>query len=211
MDDSTELSREPSQPEHSVAVEGQSVAPSRIHLAFALVAGLILIVVPLLLWVGPRQPKGSSPAASGSEMVPTAASQEQGDDGLEPESSVDKSSAVELGKVWIDKCEKPGLGKTPPEQCDRQPWFEEALVRAIQENSTCAPERAGTVSVVMRVDYRRRQVDVFSGKSGSIRGRGAAGLLACIKRSIPDPNWDSLEHEHTKYIIAVMATYPAKK
>jgi hypothetical protein len=211
MAETTDLPREPSQREPALAPEiADSVAPSRIHLAFALVAGFALIAVPLVLWVGPSTNDAATAAPSASVEAPLASASAGFEDSLEEEPKSVPSDLVQLGKVWIDKCEKPGPGKTPPEQCDRQPWFEQALVRAIQENTACAPERSGTVSVVMRVDHRRQQVDVFAGKSGTIRGRPAQGLLACIKRSVPDPDWNTLEHEHTKYIIAVMATYPGK-
>jgi hypothetical protein len=187
--------------------------PSRVHLAIALVAGLTLIAFPLFLWVGPNiDTSDTSPASASTEALPAASSDLEPAEELEEPAAEAKSDQVTLGKVWIDKCEKPGPGKTPPEQCDRQPWFEQALVRAILENTACAPERQSekTVSVVMRVDHRRRKVDVFAGKSGSIRGRSAQGLMKCIQRSIPEPDWDSLEHEHTKYIIAVLATYAGK-
>ncbi len=210
MAESTDLPREPSQREPVLVPDAaDSVAPSRIHLAFALVAGFALIAVPLVLWVGPSASDTAAPATPASAEAPLASASTGAQDSLEEEEPA-RSDLVELGKVWIDKCEKPGPGKTPPEQCDRQPWFEQALVRAIQENTACAPERSGTVSVVMRVDHRRQQVEVFAGKSGTIRGRPAQGLLACVKRSIPDPDWNALEHEHTKYIIAVMATFPGK-
>ena len=185
--------------------------PSRLHLVFALVAGFALIALPLLIWMRPDfVPKNHKVAAS----VPT--SLEAVGALLDPiiEDSVDEPPAqsenLKLGEVWIDKCEKPGRGKTPPEQCDRQPWFEQALTRAIRENAACAPERSGTLSVVMRVDYSRRKLDVFAGKSGTIRGRTAEGTITCVQRSVPDPPWSSLEHEHTRYIVAVMATYSGK-
>lgn len=186
-------------------------APSRVHLAIALVGGLTLIAVPLLLWVGPTSGGGDAPAASASASnsapVAPVASVDPSLDGLEEGTA---TKGVELGKVWIDQCQKPGPGRTPAEQCDRQPWFEEALVRAIHENSACAPEKAGTMSVTMRVDYRRREVKVFAGKSGSIRGRPAQGFVKCVNRSIPAPDWSGIEHQHTKYIIAVMATFPGR-
>jgi len=176
-----------------------------------------LIAVPLVLWLGPPPvPETSSPAVSVSAVVTPSAfvkavapEEVLVDDALEDGIETDN---VKLGKVWIDKCQKPGPGRTPPEECDRQLWFEEALVRAILENTACAPERegGGTVSVAMKVDYRRRYVKVFAGKSGSIRGRSARGLIKCVRRSIPKPDWDSLPHEHTKYIIAVLATYPGR-
>lgn len=201
------------QPRQATRKGPDTEPPSRVHLAIALVAGLTLIAFPLFLWVRPSIDSSEAPAASASiEALAAASSDLEPAEELEEATVESKSDQVTLGKVWIDKCEKPGPGKTPPEQCDRQPWFEQTLVRAVLENTACAPERpsGGTVSIVMRVDHRRRKVDVFAGKSGSIRGRSAAGLMKCIERSVPEPNWDSLAHEHTKYIIAVLATYPGK-
>ncbi len=191
--------------------------PSRILLALALVAGLALIALPLVLWIGP--PPSTRTAHASASASASAASTSSAATMKDPNSLVAEASTtgvdtenVKLGKVWISKCEKPGPDRTPPEQCDRQPWFEKALVRAILENTACAPERAGggTVSVAMKVDFRRRQVKVFAGKSGSIRGRSAKSLIKCVKRSVPKPDWESLDHKHTKYIIAVMATYPER-
>jgi len=53
-------------------------------------------------------------------------------------------------------------------------------------------------------------VKVFAGKSGSLRGRRARGLIHCIRKTFPEPDWATLPHDHTKYILAVLATYPGK-
>lgn len=181
------------------------VKPSRMHLVLALVAGIALIAVPIFFWVHPEDSfVGRSDVGSADSDKSLSVESAK----HEPLEADDRPKiALKLGDVWIDKCEKPGPGTTAPEQCDRQPWFEQALVRAIRENATCTPQRAGTMSIVMRVDHTRRLVDVFAGKSGAIRGKSAENTIACIKRSIPDAPWGSLDHEHTKYIIAVMASY----
>ena len=197
--------------------------PSRKHLVFALVAGFALIALPLAMWVRPapgqRDVDADSDEQSGSleaQAVSTGAApppknaSAKNASATAKDDALGKSEPLSLGDVWIDKCEKPGAGKTPPDRCDRQPWFEEALQRAVRENSACAPDKNGTLSVVMRVDYPRRKLEVFAGKRGTIQGRAAEGVLACIRRSVPDPPWNTLEHEHTKYIIALVATYSGK-
>ena len=186
--------------------------PNRVHLIIALVAGFALIAVPLVLWLRPSSKNEPEPALdAGAEVVADAAEENPTETRLL--AALDggvRTEKMELGKVWIDKCERPGPGRTPADQCDRQSWFEEALVRAILENGACAPDskRGGTVSVAMRVDYTKRQIKVFAGKSGSIRGRSAANFVKCVRQSIPDPEWSSLQHDHTKYIVAVMVTFP---
>jgi len=187
--------------------------PSRWHLAFALVAGFALIALPLVMWVRPAVLSAGAEADAKGDVAVVAGPAASTGQALEEFAMEEpaKRDTVKLGDVWIDKCEKPGPGKTAPEQCDRQPWFEQALVRAIRENTACAPERSGTLSVVMRVDHPRRKLEVFAGKSGAIRGRAAEGVIACVKRSVPDPPWNTLDHEHTKYIIAVMVTYVGKE
>jgi hypothetical protein len=117
---------------------------------------------------------------------------------------------VTLEKVHIAKCIKAGPGATSPEQCDRQPFFEEALVKAILENTSCAPKTAkgGTLSFALKVDYKKRKTTLFAGKSGSIKRKPAADVIKCVTRSIPTPDWDAQKHDHAIYVVNVLATYP---
>lgn len=211
-----------SAPQRADAASVPAARPSWIHLVAAIVGGLVLVMVPVGLWVGPslvasvkastagteeppdQEPPGTGPGASAAGKPATG--QAPGEEASANEDL--DTEKLEVGKVWISKCEKPGPGRTPPDQCDRQPWFEQSLVRAIKESASCAPSgpSGATISVVMRVDYRKQTVDTIAGKSGSIRGRAAKGFLKCVERALPQPDWNSLGHEHTKYLIAVMVT-----
>jgi hypothetical protein len=117
---------------------------------------------------------------------------------------------VTIDKPRVVKCQRSGPGKTPPEQCDHQQFFEDALVKAVLENGSCAPKLAkgGSVSFALKVDHKKKQFHLWAGKSGSIRHKRAAPLIECVNRSIPTPNWDSIAHQHSTYVIAVQASYP---
>jgi hypothetical protein len=183
-----------------------------VQLGIALVAGLVLVAVPLYLW---RRPKAAStdPVDAGSASAVVSAAPPPDTTGTLVAAALDggvKTEQVTLGRVWIDSCQRAGPGRTPPEQCDRQPYFEEALVKAVLENTACAPklQKGGTISYAMKVDYRRKQVSIFAGQSGSVRRSTAREAIRCVSRSLPTPDWEPLQHQHTKYIIAVLATYP---
>lgn len=185
--------------------------PVRVQLVVALVVALVLVAVPLYLW---RRPKAeategvdsaapsallsaSRPPADPTKALVAAAL----DGGVETEK-------VNLGRVWIDSCQKSGT-RTPAEQCDRQPFFEEALVKAVLQNA-CAPKtsKGGSISYALRIDYREKTFRVFAGRSGTLRRNQARDALDCVQRAIPQPSWDTLPHQHSKYIVAVLATYP---
>lgn len=187
--------------------------PIRVQLIVALVVGLVLVAVPLYLW---RRPKanGSNPTGSASPSAIVSASRPPPDPAKAVlAAALDggvETDSIKLGRVWVDSCYRAGLGKTPAEQCDRQPFFEEALVRAVLDNTSCAPKlsNGGSISYALKVDYRRKTVSVFAGKSGTIRRRTARDAVQCVEQAIPKPSWEALPHQHTKYIIAVLATYP---
>jgi hypothetical protein len=184
----------------------------RVQLVVALVAGLILVAVPLYLWRRPRAARAESADAGADSALLEA--------GPAPDAAVNLVAAVldgsvSTGDITVDKprvvrCQRPGPGKTTPDQCDRQTFFEEALVKAVLENSSCAPKlpKGGTVSFAMKIDHKRKSYHVFAGKSGSIRHKRAAALIECVSRAIPTPNWDTLPHQYTVYTIALQATYP---
>ncbi|MFW5741327.1 MAG: hypothetical protein ACOC1F_13285 [Myxococcota bacterium] len=191
---------------------GDGDRPIRVQIIVALVVGLVL-AVPLYLW---RRPKitGADAASSTDPSAIVSASRPPPDPSkLILAAALDggvETDDVKLGRVWTDSCHRSGIGKTPPEQCDRQPFFEEALVKAVLDNTACAPKlsKGGSISYAMKIDHRRKSVSLFAGKSGTVRRRTARESIECVERAIPKPRWESLPHQHTRYIIAVLATYP---
>lgn len=186
------------------------------QLLVALVAGLILVAVPLYLW---RRPKGTR-----VEVVDGGAEAGVADAGLPMDAAANLlATALDGGKVStneltldtvkISKCQRPGPGRTSPDQCDRQPFFEEALVKAVLENASCAPKTAkgGTVSFALKVDHKKRSVHLWAGRSGTIRGKKANSVIECVSRAMPTPNWDAIQHSYTVYTIQLIATYPANE
>jgi hypothetical protein len=124
-----------------------------------------------------------------------------------------KTDVLTIDKVWIDTCQRPGIGKTPADQCDRQPFFERGLVKAIVKNGDCAPERPKdeTLSFALEVNHRTRKTRLFVGSSGTLGGADAKSAIACVERALPAPDWEGIPHDHTRYVIGVLASYPAQK
>lgn len=124
-----------------------------------------------------------------------------------------RNDQVVVERVWIDSCQRPGPGRTPADKCDRQPFFERALVKAIMTETGCAPERPKdeTISFALEVSHPDKRMRLFVGRSGSLGGKDAKSAVQCIERALPQPDWASLEHDHTRYVIGVLASYPAEK
>jgi hypothetical protein len=175
-----------------------------------------MVAVPLYLWRRPKAEaatsEGRKPAASsdGSSALSALAAPQGGAANGGSGSSQQQPKGVSLAEAKLIKCTKGGSGKTPVEQCDRQPFFEEALVKAIRDNVSCAPllTSSGTVNFVLDVDHKAKKLKVWAGKSGSIKRKSRKEVLGCVKRALPTPDWSQIPHQHTKYQIAVMASYP---
>src|SRR6202012_682965 len=155
------------------------------QLVIALVAGLILVAVPLYLWRRPRP-----------ESIPSADAALARAGAPAPATTVVAFDAgvtgISLSPFSTIRCENPGPGKTPPERCDHVTTFEDALSRAVRESASCAPASKSqyTVSFVMESDFRRKKVQLFAGKSSSIKREKARELLRCVKRAMPNPDWN---------------------
>jgi hypothetical protein len=173
----------------------------RLQIIIALVAGLILVAVPLYLWRRPRP-----------ESIPSAdaAIADAGAPGDAAPPVAPAPAAVTLSAFTTIKCENPGPGKTSPERCDHVTFFEDALARAIRDNVSCAPtgKTATTVSLVFEIDFRRKKTNLYSGKSTSVKRTRTKELLRCINRAMPTPDWGTISHQYVKYKINVVATYP---
>lgn len=213
---STQPSLPPSEPAHSRHLGSGSRGDRavRAQLVIALIALLVMVAVPLYLLRRPRvetrdpkaagsadakagSPTGLSPLAPGTAPVPPTATSAQ-------------PRGLNVGDAKIIRCQK-GNTKVPPEQCDRQPFFEEALVKAIRDNASCvssAPS-GGTVNFVLDIDYKRKKSHAWAGKSGSLKKKSAKEAVSCVNKALPPPpDWAQVPHQHERYQIAVLATYP---
>lgn len=200
----------PSQPSpYRYLGRGGGERPVRLQIVIALVAGLILVAVPLYLWRRPRP-----------ESIPSADAAVAADAGPPADASADAMfqpttpppPVVQLSTFTTLKCENPGPGKTPPERCDHVPFFEDGLARAIRDNAACAP--AGStptkVSFVMEVDFRRKRTNLFIGKSSTLKKEKGKELLRCVTRGMPTPDWGTIVHQYSRYKVNVTATYPPR-
>src|ERR1700753_3769765 len=98
----------PSQPSpYRYLGRGGSERPVKLQLVIALVAGLILVAVPLYLWRRPRpEPIPSADAGMGGGRAPLPASTVVAfDAGV---------TGIALSPFSTIRCENPGPGKTPP-------------------------------------------------------------------------------------------------
>jgi hypothetical protein len=192
----------PSQPSpYRYLGRGGGERPVRLQIIIALVAGLILVAVPLYLWRRPRPESIPSADAATADAGPPL------DAGPPPDAG---PAPVSLSPFTTLRCENPGPGKTPPERCDHITFFEDALARAIRENAACAPsgKEAVTVSFVLEMDFRRKRAHIYAGKSSTVSRTKTKELLRCIERAMPKPDWGTIPHQYVKYRVNVMATYP---
>jgi len=197
----------PSQPSpYRYLGRGGGERPVKLQIIIALVAGLIIFAVPLYLWRRPKPesiPSADAAVADAGTQLPAS-----------PIVAFDAGPAggIQISPFTTIKCAKPGPGRTPPERCDHVTTFEDALARAIRERPDCAPasKTAYTVSFVMEADFRRKKLNLFTGKSSSIKREKAKQLLRCVKAAMPAPDWSAISHQYVRYKVNVVATYPLR-
>jgi hypothetical protein len=219
----------PSQPSpYRYLGRGGSERPVRVQIIIALVAGLVLVAVPLYLWrrpqpetipsadaatVGPQamppMPGGSAPFGLGQPGAAFPGAPLPG--GLVPGGpDAGAGSRIEVAPVKTLKCQDPGPGRTPPERCDSIRFFEESLARAIRESHACAPSAKSSyvVSFVLEMHFTKKRTNLFMGKSTTLAKPKRKELLRCVERAMPTPDWDRIPHQHAKYVINTVATFP---
>jgi hypothetical protein len=180
----------------------------RLQIIIALVAGLILVAVPLYLWRRPKPesiPSADAAVADAGAYAVNAA--------LFPAADAGALASVTLSPFTTIKCENPGPGTTPPERCDHITFFEDALARAIRDNGPCAAtgKTPGTVSFVLDMDFRRKRTNLYVGKSTTVKRAKTKELVRCVTRAIPTPDWGTIPHQYVRYKVNVIATFPASE
>lgn len=177
--------------------------PLKAEVVFALAVSLVLLAVPLYLFRRPAAMEGkrAEDVVDEADAALVIDSQPRNE---EPDPK------VRLTEIRTLQCGDGPAPKLPSERCDRLPALEEALGRAILAQADCAPwsEEEQTVSFVLSVDFAEKKLHLWPGQSGSLRRPKANGLLRCVKRDLRAEDWDALPHEHRRYQIGIMATYP---
>ena len=182
--------------------------PARVQMLLALLLGVVLVAIPLYLW---RRPRVETPAAAAIADA-AAALASISDAGYAP---VDAGapSGVTLSAPSMVECHDPGPRKTPAEQCDHLTTFEQSFARAIEQSAACVPTSAGggTLPYVADVSFQRKKspITVSVAKDGrSLRSARAAVLCAAaVKKTLASFDLDPRQHAHTRYKIAITATY----
>ena len=187
-----------------------SPRPLRSPAILGLIALLVLVALPVYLL---RRPKPTKPAAieplprteaSSAITVPEAGVPPA----LPPEPA--PSKRIALADPKTSRCTPKGGGRATTERCERLPAFEDALARAIRDNVACAPPAAApyTVSFVLTLDFDRKSLHLWAGRSGSMKKRSAGDLIRCVEHAIVPPDWETVAHQYQKYDVNLIAAYP---
>lgn len=198
----------PSQPSPYRQLGSGGQQPVRVQMIIGLVVGLVLVAVPLYLW---RRPEKVAPESVEDAMVDGGGALPLGSNvPYVPLVDASVTPKVKLSAFDTIKCQDPGPGKTPPSRCDSIEFFEDALTRAIQDNTLCAPstKTGATISFVLDFSFRRKTWKVYRGKSSTLPKSRTKELFRCVKKAMPTPDWASIPHQHSRYVINVKATYP---
>ncbi|HMJ56704.1 MAG TPA: hypothetical protein VK540_31765 [Polyangiaceae bacterium] len=183
--------------------------PLRSPAILGLIALLVLVALPVYLL---RRPKPSKPAPveplSRPETSAVVISPEAGPPPAATEPT--PSKRIALADPKTARCIPKGGGRTTSERCDRLPPFEDALARAIRDNVACAPPAVSpyTVSFVLTLDFDRKSMHLWAGRSGSMKKRSAGDLIRCVEHAIVPPDWETVAHQYQKYDVNLIAAYP---
>lgn len=175
--------------------------PIRSQVIFAVVAGLVLLAIPLYLMRRPEpepEPETAKAPVGFSPNVPVTEEEDEGSNRLSTEKP-----------VRVKCASRPGVRGDSGKICDQLSYFEEALDEAIFDTVDCAPRtgKEGTVNYVLKVDFAEKTLHVFPGASGKWQGPQAQRSAKCVKQALPAPDWDSIDHQHRYYEIAIMTNY----
>jgi hypothetical protein len=190
---------------------------ARIQTILAIVLGLALIAIPLYLWRRPRSESlpvtsaldASAPVVGDAGVVVAAAAA----------SAVPAGPVVTLSDPKVMECHDMGSHRTRPEDCDHLVALEKGFAAAITAGGPCLPAASGggTLVYVLDASFNRkhRPFELFVPKDGRSfkNARGAAAAVsacsAAVKRGVDGLSLEGIQHAHSRYKIAITATYPA--
>jgi hypothetical protein len=185
--------------------------PARLQMLVALVLGLVLVAIPLYLW---RRPRAESPIVTPDADTPAPLYTGGAIDA--DASAADASGPLALDGPKILECHDPGPSRTSPDQCDHLVDFERLFTKAIQDASTCAPTSAGQGAIPWIADVsfvrKRQPIRLLVAKDGhTLKGpKTNAACTAAVKKNLGAVSLDGMKHDHARYKIEIIASYPAR-
>ena len=222
MAETREPSHPPSEPQPALlradAGGGDpSDRPVRIQLFIALLLGLVLVATGLYLWRRPRAAPEASVADGAGDGGASPSSLALADGGVAAavaQVEAGSSSGLSIADPRVVSCHDKGTKKTAPADCDHLGDFEQALVRAVEQTASCVPESAGggTIEYLADVSFARKKNAVSVTLPKDARSmKNTKALVACktaVTRALHDVAIDGVTHNHQRYKISVVATYP---
>lgn len=197
---------EPSLRRLGTAGTGGSDRPIKAQLIVALVALIILLAVPLYLW---RRPSVRTSALdAGTPNIVASASAPPSVASVQPPTPFQPEHA-RTNPVQRVRCGASRARASSGISCDALPALEHAFVEAIQQSFDCAPKttKEGSINHVLEVDFARKTLHVFPGKSGDWHGPSARRATKCVEHALGKPDLSTMPHAHAYYALAVLATY----
>ncbi len=196
---------EPSLRRLGTAGSGNGDRPIKAQLIVALVALIILLAVPLYLWRRPSVHINASDA--GAPTVTASASVSSSV--ASPPPTPFQPEHVRTNPVQRVRCGTSRARASSGVSCDALPALEHAFVEAIKQSFDCAPKttKEGSINHVLEVDFARKTLHVFPGKSGDWHGPSARRATKCVEHALGKPDFSTMPHAHAYYALAVMATY----
>lgn len=177
----------------------------RLQIVMALIATLVLVAVPLYLWRRPQPEAISSADAAVASNAPKAAV---------PFASQPMLAAsappLDIAPIKIMSCKDPGAGRTPPERCDGIRALEDALTRAIKDSQSCAPatKQSFVMSYNLEANFAKKKLNITLGGSTTLGKSKRGALLKCVEKAFVTPDWDRVPHQHQRYTMNTIVTYP---
>jgi hypothetical protein len=201
-----------------IDLPGQRDHSIRVRLGAALVAAFVAVGIGLFLWRRPHAP--SQPTADEAQSSSAMAASEAPPESRQPP-LVTPPPPVAVSEARVLGCHDRGPRVTAPDQCDRLPAVEKALVAAIEQAASCVPPSgatsaggaggasAATIEYVVELSFNRSRLTVTLPHEGrSVRDRKV--VRACgsaVRAALQLAQFTGVPHEHAQYKIAVTATY----
>jgi hypothetical protein len=186
--------------------------PARLQMVVALVLGLVLVAIPLYLWRRPRV-ESAIVATDADTPAPYAAGAVLDAGANEPDAG---GGPLVLDGPRVLECHDPGSSRTTPDQCDHLVDFEKTFAKAIQDAASCAPPSAGPGAIPWLADVsfarKKQPVRLLVGKDGhTLKGpKTNAACASAVKKNLGAVSLDGMKHEHARYKIQIVASYPGR-